>query len=497
MIYFYLTFIFYECMISAAIMVKKQFQLNPYFLLIISFLGITLIGSFLLSMPFVFRDNPNHEWCHVGSYLDAFFTALAAMSLTGVTTYPGGLVNTLTGAGQIIILVLMQIGGLGIVTILTFLFTIFRRRLQFKDRLFISQAISFNNYSEIVKFVRRMIAITVICELIGTLLGIPLFLHTFPGNFPKSIYYSVFHSVSAFNNVGFDLFDGTQSLVNGLEIIDTTDIAIDNWLYYYFTIYVSILSLLGGISFLVIIDIFTGHKPPKYWSSYTKIVLSMTAGLILFFSLALFLTDGFKPNQPINYYQALMQTINCRTAGFSFYPPEQISLPGRMICCVMMFIGGSPLSTAGGIKVTTIFIIVISIVSYFRGKRIAAFKRRYSEELIAKSMSLVFIVVALVLISFVLLAVFGVKDIDGYTMSDNVKDNIVSYYLFEVFSCFGNVGFFTGLEPCLTAGSKIILCLLMLLGHLGPMTFFQLFQNHLDKNANVHYSFVEEDFLIG
>ena len=178
-------------------MVKKQLKLNPYFLLIVSFLGITLLGSFLLSMPFAFRDNPNNQWCHVGNYMDAFFTALGAMSLTGVTTYPGGLVNTLSTAGQIIILVLMQIGGLGIVTILTFLFTIFRRRLQFKDRLFISQAISFNNYSEIIKFVWRMIIITAICETIGTALGIPLFLHIFPGNFPKALYYSVFHAVNA------------------------------------------------------------------------------------------------------------------------------------------------------------------------------------------------------------------------------------------------------------------------------------------------------------
>ena len=478
-------------------MVKKKFQLNPYLLLILSFLAIVVLGSVLLSAPFSFANNPKNEWCHVGSYLDAFFTSLAAMSLTGVTTYPAGLVNTLSYAGQIIVLVLMQVGGLGILTILTFLFSIFRGKMQFKDRLMISQAISFTNFSEITRYVRRMIIISLICEVIGIGLGIPLFLHTFPGNFPKALYYSVFHSVSAFNNVGFDLFDGTNSLIGGLDIVGTADIAIDNWLYYYFTIYVSVLSLLGGISFLVIIDIFIGRKSPRLWSSFTKIILLMTAGLILIFSFGLFLTDGLKDNQPINYYQALMQTINCRTAGFSFYPTEQISMPGRMICCLMMFIGGSPLSTAGGIKVTTIFIIVLSIVSYFRGKPVAVFKRRYSLDLVAKSMSLVFVVAIILLISFIGLSIFGIREVEGYEMSDNVKDNLVSYYLFEVFSCFGNVGFFTGLEPCLSVGSRIILCLLMLLGHLGPMTFFQLLQNHLDKNANVHYSFVEEDFLIG
>ena len=127
----------------------------------------------------------------------------------------------------------------------------------------------------------------------------------------------------------------------------------------------------------------------------------------------------------------------------------------------------------------------------------SVFKRRYSDDLVAKSMSLVFIVLFLLLLAFIGLALFGTKEVEGYPLSDGIKDHLVSYYLYEVFSFYGNVGFYTGLEPHLSAGSIIILCLVMLLGHIGPMAFFQLFQNHLDKNANVHYSFVEEDFLIG
>ena len=477
-------------------MVKKKFKLNPYFLLIVSFLGFVLIGSFLLSMPFVFKHNDNHEWCHVGSYLDAFFTSLAAMTLTGITTYPEGLANTLNVAGQIIVIVLVQIGGLGIVTILTFIFTIFRRRLKFKDRLMISQAITFNNFSEITKYVRRLIVITLVCELIGTGLGVPVFLAMFPDDTLKTVYYSLFYSISAFNNAGFDLFSGTSSLIGDLNIATGITIESTNWLYYYCNIYLAILSLLGGVSFLVIIDVVIGHRPIRQWSSYTKICLTMTFGLIVIFTGLLFLTDGTKADNPMNLYQALMQIINCRTAGFNTYPQEDITLPGKMICCVMMFIGGSPLSTAGGIKVTTVFIIVLTIISYFRGRRIPAFKRRYSDDLVAKSMSLVFVVFAFVLAAFLGLVLFGIKN-NAEGLSPSIKRNLVSYYLYEVFSCFGNVGFYTGLEPYLSVGSRIILCLLMLIGHLGPMAFFQLFQNHLDKKANVHYSFVEEDFLIG
>ena len=478
-------------------MIKKNKLLNPYLMLIISFLAIVLLGSFLLSMPFVFRNNPNNEWCHVGSYMDAFFTSLSAMSLTGLTTYPDGLVNTLSGAGQIIVMVLVQIGGLGIVTILTFLFSIFRRKLQFRDRLMISQAIAFNNFGEIVQFVRRLTIITVICELVGFGMGIPVFMSLYPGDWPHILSNSLFYSVSSFNNAGFDLFDSTNSLINGLHTIYGTAVLTDNWLYYYFTIYNGFLSLLGGISFLVIIDAVIEHRNPKRWSSFTKMILAATGGLILAMSLFLFLTDGLKTDNPMNIFQVVMTIVNCRTAGYSVYPISDISLPGKMVCSLMMFIGGSPLSTAGGIKVTTIFIIVISIVSYFRGKRIPAFKRNFSDNIVAKSMSLVFVVVTIIIVSFILVSLFGVREIPGHTMAENVKGDLVGLYLFSCFSFFGNVGFYTGIEPYLSVGSKIVLCFLMLLGHLGPMTFFQLFQNHLDKNSNVHYSFVEEDFLIG
>lgn len=478
-------------------MIRKTRKLNPYLMLIISFMGIVLIGSFILSMPFVFRDNPKNEWCHVGTYLDAFFTSLSAMSLTGLTTYPEGLVNTLNGVGQTVVIILVQIGGLGIVTILTFLFSIFRRKIQFRDRLLISQAIAFNNLGEIVRFVRRLIIITAVCEVLGFGLGIPVFLQLFPNDLPKAFAYSLFHSISSFNNAGFDLFSSTNSLIGGLFTNNGGAILADNWLYYYFNIYNAILSLLGGISFLVIIDAVFERKSPRRWTSFSKMVLTMAGVLIVTMSAALFLTDGLKKDNPMNLFQVVMTVINCRTAGYSVYPQAEISLPGRIICGVMMFIGGSPLSTAGGIKVTTIFIIIVSILSYFRGKRIAVFKRNFSDDIIAKSMSLVFIVVTIIILSFVLITLFGVTELKGYTMNPELDNQLASIYLFSAFSFFANVGFYTGVEPFLTVGAKIVLCFLMLLGHLGPMTFFQLFQNNLDKKANVHYSFVEEDILIG
>ena len=475
----------------------KKFKLNPYLLLIVSFLLVALLGSFLLSMPFAFRNNPNNEWCHGGSYIDAFFTSLSAMTLTGVTTYPQGLADTLSIPGQIIVLILVQTGGLGIVTILTFLFSVFGRRMQFKDRLMVSQAISFNNFGEIALYVRRLIIITAAVETLGIILGLPFFLQVFPNNPGKGIYYSIFYSVSAFNNAGFDLFSGTSSFVDGINAAGGVFISQSSFLYYYSTIYLAVLSLLGGISFLVIIEIILEHKPPRRWSAFTKICLTMTVGMIGVITLLIFCTEGFKANNPMTFYEALMQSINCRTAGFNMYQQDQISLPGRMICCVMMLVGGSPLSTAGGIKITTAFIIVLAIVSYFKGEKMSAFKRRYSYNLVAKSMSLVFLVVFFIFLAFIGLNVCGTKNVDGLVMSESIQKDKISFYLYEVFSCFGNVGVYTGLEPFLSPGSCLILCFIMLIGHLGPMAFFQLFQNNLDKTTNSHYSFVEEDFLIG
>ena len=241
--------------------------------------------------------------------------------------------------------------------------------------MLISQAIAFNNFAEIAVYVRRLIIITAICETVGIGLGVPVFMTMFPNEPLKIIYYSVFHSISAFNNAGFDLFVGTASMTEGLQIAGGNIIDTSNWLYYYCNIYFAVLSLTGGISFLVIIDIVLGHKPPRRWSSFTKTCVTMTIGLIVVISSLLFLTDGIKEDNPMNIFETILTAIYCRTSGFSVYAQQDISLPGKLVCGIMMLIGGSPLSTAGGIKVTTIFLIVLVIVSYFTGRRLAPFKR--------------------------------------------------------------------------------------------------------------------------
>lgn len=461
---------------------KKIWQMNPYVLVILSFAIVIFIGSVLLTFPF---SQANGKW---GNYMDSLFSAFSATCVTGLCTYSSGIGNQLTFFGQLVILIMIQIGGLGFITVLTFFITLFRSKLQFRDRYLISQMVGSTSFADVVKFVRRLILISFTVETIGFLIGLPVFFEMFPKNPSMAMWNSLFTSVSAFNNAGFDLFGGT-SLIRGVgnELIDS----LPTWAYYYLCTYIMILIVTGGISFLVIIDVFS-FKRHKQWRAFTKIVL-VTTGVLLLLGWGIFtLTECFKPDA-MNAFQALFQSVTLRTAGFANYDQDSLSMTGKAFGCFLMFIGGSPLSTAGGIKTTTLFMISLAMFSYFKGSQVAAFKRRYSTNMIVKAMSLVFLGIILVLLGFLVMGSFEANNLRG----DIIVSEKTTAILYEVFSAFGTVGVSTGITPYITIGSKITLCILMFFGRLGPMTFLQIFQANLDKEQNIHYDYVEEDFLIG
>lgn len=442
-------------------------------------------------------------WTHkpgidCGTYIDALLTAVSATCVTGVSTYKEGVFYSLNFAGQLITIILIQIGGLGFITILTFILTIFKSKLQFKDRYFISQMVSSTNFADVVKFVRKIILISFICEFIGFLLFLPAFCIMYKNDIPTAVWNSIYHSISSFNNAGFDLFEGVTSLVRG----DTGLLSmLSEPMYIYFCSVALLLVVSGGISFLVILDVFNFRKRPSQWRAFTKVVLLTTAVLIVAGTLLLWLTDGFKGPDSMSILDCLFESISARTAGFFVYPQDHISPAGKIIVCCLMLIGGSPLSTAGGLKTTTIFMIVLAMLSYIRSKKLSAFNRSYSSNLVVKAMSLLLLFLFVILLAYVGLLTFGLADgvtfdqvnFDGQPMQSSFPELCI----YEVFSCLGTVGFFNGIEPFLSVGSKIVLCLLMFLGRLGPITFFSVFQKNMDKEEKLHYSYVEEDFLIG
>lgn len=496
----------------------RQSKINPFVLVILSFLGVILIGSILLTFPFsntlgeggkgIWLWNTTTSSGQHFTYVDCLFTAVSCTCVTGASTYQMGFADSLTFAGQLISLLMIKIGGLGFITILTFIITLFKSKLQFKNRYYFSQMVSATNFADVAAFVRKLIIISAIFEVLGFLLGLPVFFTIFPNDVPKALWNSAFHSISAFNNAGFNLAAGSTSFINGISINGGVFLAKDTFLYYYFCSYMMLLILAGGISFLTLIEIFTSGKKPKQYRSFTKIVLLMSFIIIFVGAFGIFFADGFKTENPITLFDSFFQIISSRTAGFSTYKVDDLSLVSKTICCLAMFFGGAPLGTAGGIKVTTIYVVFLAIFCFLRGKKVSSFKRSYSNTMVVKAMTITFIGIILVLLGFVLISTFGFEGFASYeavqeyahtlgptSSFDNTNASIG--LLFEVFSCFGTTGFTVGFEPYMSMGSKIVLCCLMFIGRLGPMTFFQIFQKSVDANPNEHYKLVEEDFLVG
>lgn len=449
---------------------------SPYLLVILSFIGVILFGSVLLTLPFAHKDG---QW---GQYMDSLFIATSATCVTGLSTYANGLGGELTLFGQAVVMVMIQIGGLGFITIFTFFISLFQKKLQFKDRLFLSQAVNSNTIAGVSKFVKRVIFIVLITETLGFLLGLPVFLNVESYSTGEALWASAFTSISAFNNAGFDIF-GAYSLIRIAE--NPIIYNLPTWAYYYLCSYIMILIILGGISFITIIDLVILRKKPKQWNSFVKIVL-MTTGILLVSGFVIFtFTDVISGN--INTFEAAFQSVTLRTAGFANFDENNLSLAGKVISCLFMFIGGSPISTAGGIKTTTVFIIILCLVRFLQGKSITAFKREYTRTSILKAMSLVFLSLLTIVVGFILVASFE----QGKPLA--TSENII----FEVFSAFGTVGLSSGLTPALEIGSKITIIILMFFGRLGPITLFQIFQNDLDNEENIHFKRVEADVIIG
>ena len=458
---------------------KEKHFINPYLLVILSFVVIILIGTTLLVMPFSRADGK------FGPFLDSLFLATSATCVTGLNSFAQGIGDELSFGGQLIVMLLIQIGGLGFITLLTFTITLFSKKLQFKDRLFISMMVNSEDFADVVLFVRRIILISFSAEFVGFLLGLPVFLQ-YSNNIPQGLWYSLFHSVSAFNNAGFDLF-GSTSLIRGIG--NTFIDGLPNWAYYYLCSYIMVLIVAGGLSFLVIIDIFTKRKMKQY-RVFTKISLLMTGVLLVTGFVVFFISEGFK--SPFN---ALFQSVTCRTAGFATVDQDTLQPVSKIFSCFLMFFGGNPLGTAGGIKTTTLYIIVLAMICYIAGrKEVVSFHRKYSNGMIVKAMSLVLLAATTIVVCFVLVYAFERNSkIDALALSTEKSACLI----YEVFSAFGTVGVSTGVTPALSIGSKIVIIILMFIGRLGPFTFFQLLGSKMKFDDQSKYKYVEEDFLIG
>jgi len=439
----------------------KKFKFTPLTITVLSFLGIIVIGVFLLKLPISTQTGESLSW------VDSIFLSTSAVCVTGLSTI-ADLSTTLSVFGKVILAMLIQIGGIGIVTIAIYVLVLLGIKIGVTERYIIKEALNQHSMSGVIRLVKSIIVTTIIIEFFGMLINLIVFTQYF--EFWKALGISAFHSISSFNNAGFDILGDSSLQAYSSNII--------------LNINTMIMIVLGGIGFLVIRDILAKKK----WSGlslYSKIVLKTTLFLIVSGTLIIKL---FEYNN-VTWLEAIFQSITTRTAGFSTVNVSLFSYSTLMVIMVFMFIGASPNSTGGGIKTTTFYIMFKSIVSFLKGKPTIINNRRIGSESRTKAFTLAGLALASIVVVFVVLT---------RTEANNPSHEMPFLeMLFETFSAFGTVGLSMGITPFLMPSSKIILSFLMFLGRLGPISIFGIMNKNWGHPQVSNIEYATERVIIG
>lgn len=408
----------------------------------LGFFLIIVVGTILLMLPIASRDGQST------GFLNALFTATSSTCVTGlvvVDTY-----TSWTLFGQVVIIGLIQIGGLGFITIGMFFSIFLKRKIGLKERNLIQESVNTLQISGMVRLVKKIVCYSLVFEGIGALLLMIRFIPRF--GWLKGIWYGIFHSISAFCNAGFDLMGQFEPYSSLTMYYD--DILVN--------VVIMLLIVIGGIGFIVWDDISKHKWQIKKYMLHTKIVLSMTVILILGGALCFYL---FERNNLLlgmdvqgQVLSSFFGSVTPRTAGFNTTDTEAYTEATRMLTVILMFIGGSPGSTAGGIKTTTMMVILLYIWSNLRNKKgLNIFGRRLDEDAIKKASTVFFINLILAAACATIMCA-----LEAVPLSD---------IMMEVFSAIGTVGISTGITRDITTVSKYILILLMYCGRIGSMSF--------------------------
>lgn len=418
---------------------QRKFKLSPPQMLVLGFSGMILIGTFLLMLPIA-----NHTGKSL-AFIDAFFTATSATSVTGLVVRDTG--TFFTTFGQVVIMILIQIGGLGFMTMATLFALVFRRKISLKDRLILQEAMNQGSMEGIVRLIRKVLYYSLIIEVSAAMLLAIRFAIDMP--ILKAIYFGLFHAVSMFNNAGFDLFGKFHSLTNyvGDPIVN---------------IVVMFLIVSGGIGFIVIADLISYRKNRRL-SLHAKVVLSMTASLIVmgFITILIFEFTNKSTLAPFSWgeklWSALFQSVTSRTAGANTLDIGSMRQATQFFIIILMFIGASPGSTGGGIKTTTFAILAGAVIAMITRKNdVILFRYRLAQERIFKAVTITM---------FSLFWVIAIAMILSVTETAPFLS-----ILFEAMSAFGTVGLSMGLTTELSDVGKVCICLTMFVGRVGLLT---------------------------
>lgn len=452
-------------------------KIHPYIYIILTFIAVIMIGTILLVLPISSSSGKS-----IG-FVNSLFMSTSSVCVTGLSVLKGGLGSDLSLFGKIVMVFLMEIGGLSFITIAVFFFTILGAKIGVSNKFLLRESLNQNSLKGITSLVIKIITISFIIQGIGVLVNLfPIYEYvklTYKGsgvnNLFKSLGISVFHAVASFNNAGFDIF-GTS---NSMEIFSESSDLISVSSKVILNSTTMLLIILGGIGFVVLTDMFKNKKWKKI-NLHTKITLISTVVLILLGTFLIKITSN------IGIFDSIFMSVSTRTAGFSVYNLENLkNYPAcYVVFIILMMIGASPCSTGGGIKTTTIAIIFIAIIYFAKGKKSKAFHRRIPTDQIVKAFILAFIA-----FSIVFMGTFIVCAIQPDLGFENV--------LFECVSAFSTSGLSMGITTSLNSFNKIIICILMFLGRIGPLTVIGVVNKNWMNDLNEDIKYVEERVIIG
>ena len=431
----------------------KKKHITSFQLIILGVAGVILLGTFLLMLPVSSLERvptPFHE---------ALFTATSAVCVTGLVVKDTGSYWSLTG--QTIILVLIQIGGLGVVTVAASVSLLSGKKISLMQRSTMQNAISAPKVGGIVRLTRFILRGTFLIEAAGTVLLLPVFMGDYG---KKGIWMSVFHSISAFCNAGFDILGTDSSMFPSLTGY-SGNILIN--------LVIMLLIITGGIGFLTWDDIYTNKLNFKRYRMQSKIILMTTACLILLPAVFFFSCDLKKMSTGKRLLAAIFQSVTTRTAGFNTINISKMSETSKAVMILLMLIGGSPGSTAGGMKTTTFTVLILNAIATFRSQENAgAFGRRLEYHVIKNAATIAMLYFTLFFCGGIAISVY-----EGLPLLD---------CLYEAASAVGTVGLTLGITPGLHIFSQVVLIILMYLGRVGGLTLiYAVFSGRNKGNARL------------
>ena len=436
---------------------KSLFTLSTSQIILLSFLLAILVGSVLLALPLSSATGESIP------YIDALFTATTATCVTGLVTLPT--VSTWSVFGQVVILILIQIGGLGIITIMSAFMILIHRKMGIGERLLIQDAFNLNTLSGLIQFVKKVLLGTFLVEGIGALLYMIVFV---PEYGPKGIWISLFNSISAFCNAGIDI-------ISENSLCDYATNPIINFV-------TSLLIILGGIGYIVWWDILRiirdkrrqGFRAIKSLTLHSKIALTTTGILLVGAAILFFILEYNNPLTIGNHslfdkiQVSIFQSVTTRTAGFATVPQQNLTDASSFVSLLLMFIGGSPVGTAGGVKTVTIAILIASALATIQNRNeVVLFHRQVPKQALSKAIAVVSMSFTIMFLSTVLLSA--------------VTDATALDIAYETVSATATVGLTRNLTPLLNTLGKFIIIATMYLGRVGPISLaiaFSLKKNH-------------------